>query len=473
MGTERFKGALKNYIGIRWKVAAGIFAVLTSLIIFAPSAKVFANPIPIPSILMPEEYIDIELTSIGGVIRAKVDGAYPFWNAGYETVDMHYPVPPDSENISVELDNEPLDWSYSPWMYPTIVGDWPMIRWRIYPAPQSFEIKTHYEHAVPVLDNVYTLVYAMGTGKYLKYWSKQTTAYVTVRINFAHENLKVYADSEPIDNYETRVENGVTILTLTRTSEEFQPLLEDLIVTFKLKLISILPSYQSGSPGENLSYTVRVTNIGSENDNYALDVTDTAGWNRTLSENEFENVPPGENRAVTLTVTIPENATSFTKDSILVTATSQENAEVIDADVCVAEVWGEADFKLENMYTVSLDENLWLGEGSKLVVKFYTYWDAFENEGVFENFTPPAHIVEFENVDHPENIGVKKVRLVPTNDNTDNVISTITSFTVTRGVLMRRLAEIDMEWSYASFERRSVLMSEITAIDVQWPYAPS
>ena len=477
MRTERFKGALKNYTGIYWKVAAGILAVFTSLIIFVPSAKVSANPIPIPSILMPEEYIDIELTSIDGVIRAKVDGAYPFWNAGYDTVDMYYPIPPDSENISVELDNEPLDWSYNPWMwYPTIVGVWPMICWNIYPAPQSFEIKTHYEHAVPVLDNVCTLVYAMGTGKYLEYYSKQTTAYVTVRIDFAHENLKVYADSEPIDNYDITVENGATILTLTRISNEFQPLLEDLILTFKLiKPISILPSCQGGSPGENLYYTVKVTNIGTENDNYTLDVADTAGWNRTLSENEFKNVPPNENRAAMLTITIPENATSFTMDNILITATSQENAEVSNAEVCMAEVWGKADFKLENLYAISLDTDLWLGEGLKLVIRFYTYGHSPVDESVFENFASPAHIVKFENVDHPWNNGVERIRLDLTTNNTENVISTIASFTVNLDTLMGRLVDIYVkEWPFFEgvIPMRDVLNGEIANIYLQWPFAP-
>jgi len=248
--TERFKGGFENYVDIRWKVAAWIFTVFTSLIIFVPSAKISANPIPVPSILMPEEYIDIEFTSIGGVIRAKVDGAYPFGNTGYGTVDMYYPVPPDSENVSVELDDEPLNWSYSQWTYPTIVGDWPMIQWIIYPAPQNFVIKTHYEHAVPALDNVYTLVYAMGTGKYLDYYSKQTTAYVTVRIGFAYENLKVYADNEPIDNYEITIKNGATILTLTRTSEQFQPLLEDLIIT--LDPLKSNPGGEQANSVENL-----------------------------------------------------------------------------------------------------------------------------------------------------------------------------------------------------------------------------
>jgi len=341
---EKFKGVLLSTL---------VIASVVVLIIFALSAKVFANPIPVPPtpdppILMPEEYIDIELTSIDGVIRAKVDGAYSFWNWwDYDSIDMYYPVPPDSGNISVEWYDPdsmlfviwPLEWFYSGLMYPTIVGDWPMIQWTIDFAPQNFVIKTHYEHEVPVLDDVYTLVYAMRSGEYAPYWPPywpgQTTAYVTVRIDFIPKNLKVYAGSEPI-NYETTVEDGVTILTLTRTSDEFQPFLEDLIITFELEFVSILPSYQMGQLGENLSYTIRVTNIGTENDNYILNLTDTAGWNPTLSENSLTGVQPGESENVTLSVTIPENAASCTEDLITVTATSQADPSVSDNASCIA-----------------------------------------------------------------------------------------------------------------------------------------
>jgi uncharacterized repeat protein (TIGR01451 family) len=211
---------------------------------------------------MPEEYINIELTPVNGTIRAEVSGLYPFGNRGYSSIDMYYPVPPDSENISVELDNAPHDWNYTDNEYPTIVGNFPMIRWTISPAPGNFMIETYYQHTVPALDGVYTLVYAMGTGKYLNYYSKQTTAYVTVRINFAYENLKVYADNTPIDNYETTVENGVTILTLTRTSEEFYPLLEDLIITFNTAVNTPLGENVQVTPTSGVSATFSTVTIG-------------------------------------------------------------------------------------------------------------------------------------------------------------------------------------------------------------------
>ena len=132
----------------------------------------------------------------------------------------------------------------------------------------------------------------------------------------------------------------------------------------------------------------------------------------------------------------------------------------------------KADIKLENMYTIRLDVDLSLGSGAKLVVKFYTYGDIFENENVFWSGTTPAHVEKNESVPHPENIGVEKARLDLTTENTEDVIATVATFTVTRSFLNGRVVDIYMEWPFASPERRSVLMSEIVDIYLQWSFAP-
>jgi len=239
--------------------------------------------------------------------------------------------------------------------------------------------------------------------------------------------------------------------------------------------VEITPAHQSGLSGEDLYYTVVVTNIGTVPDNYTVTVEDTEGWGPMPSDNLLE-IPAGENKNVTLSVTVPENAEHCTEDTVTVTATSQENAQVSDSAICFAHAaaWGgTATFELENMYAVGLEKDLQLYLGSKLVVKFYTYEDAFENENVIKNFSPPWHVEENEIARHPEGKAVKKVKLVLTYEDTENVISTITSFTVRRSTHMARIAEIDLRWPYAPFEERSALMAEIAAIDVQWPYAPT
>jgi len=139
---------------------------------------------------------------------------------------------------------------------------------------------------------------------------------------------------------------------------------------------------------------------------------------------------------------------------------------------CLTAGLGTADFSLIDLYTVNVEKILDLYQGSKLVVKLYTYGDAFENENVIDSFYPPWHVEENERARHPEGIGVKKARLDLTTNNTENVILTIATFVVTRDILNTRLISIYMEWPFASVARRNVLAAEIAATYMQWPFAP-
>jgi len=239
--------------------------------------------------------------------------------------------------------------------------------------------------------------------------------------------------------------------------------------------ISISPSENEGLPGKEVTFLVTVKNTGGTTDNYLLENVDNAGWILKLDNDRFYNVAPGESRTTTLTVTIPGGATPCTEDNITVVATSQKNIEISDNATCIAHVVSlRVEFSLVTLYKISLNVNLYLENGSKLVAKFYTYGDAYENESVIENFIPPAHVVKLENVPHPGGLGIKKVRLDLTTDNTEDVISTLATFTVTRSILMGRVVEIYVnEWPFASPEERSALMSEVVDIYVKaWSFAP-
>jgi len=98
------------------------------------SSTVLANPIPIPSLVMPEEYIDVSIYSYDERLWARVAGEYPFYNFGHHTaVEMYYPVPPSATGISVMMDGTLLSWTYDPQVYPTATGDWLMISWMVSP----------------------------------------------------------------------------------------------------------------------------------------------------------------------------------------------------------------------------------------------------------------------------------------------------------------------------------------------------
>jgi uncharacterized membrane protein len=101
--------------------------------------------------------------------------------------------------------------------------------------------------------------------------------------------------------------------------------------------VLILPSEKEGTSGENVTFTVTVTNIGDTEDNYDLSASDTEGWALGLPS----SVGPLENGAsaeVTLEVAIPDDAENCTQNSVTVTATSQENTEITDNDSSIAHV---------------------------------------------------------------------------------------------------------------------------------------
>ena len=232
--------------------------------------------------------------------------------------------------------------------------------------------------------------------------------------------------------------------------------------------VSISPSYQAGVAGATLNYIVTISNTGNVDENYNIRVSDNENWPITYWFN-FINLPGYSSAQSELIVTIPEDVPPCVRDNITVTATSWDNV-VSDSDSCIAHR-AKAEFSLVTLYKVRLDVDFYFATGSRLVVKFYTYGGAYEGENIVWSGTTPDTVIFSEIVPHPGNEPIENATLVLT-DNAGNVITTITSFVVHRSDLMKRIAEIDMLWPYASLEERSVLMAEIAAIDVQWPYAP-
>jgi hypothetical protein len=130
------------------------------------------------------------------------------------------------------------------------------------------------------------------------------------------------------------------------------------------------------------------------------------------------------------------------------------------------------------MYKVSLEENLRLYAGRKLVVKFYRYGGtALQTESVVHNFTPRESVKENENVSHPRGAEgfswgtVQVAKLVLTTDSTDEVISEIASFTVHQSHLRNRYTDILIAWA-GHPELQDEFKDEIVDILLQWASAP-
>jgi len=140
---------------------------------------------------------------------------------------------------------------------------------------------------------------------------------------------------------------------------------------------------------------------------------------------------------------------------------------------------GTAVFDCENLYAVSLDVNLWLGEGSKLVVKFHTYTNSYQGENIVWSGTTPDNVSFLKTVPHPQGASfpqatpVEKVRLDLTTDNTEDVISTIASFTVTKVDLEIRFMQIPWDWIRSPPWKRVALEIEFSKVPLYWALAPS
>jgi uncharacterized membrane protein len=102
--------------------------------------------------------------------------------------------------------------------------------------------------------------------------------------------------------------------------------------------VSISPDVNYGKPGENVTFSVRVTNTGKVDDNYYLSASDSMGWdNLRLNDNTF-TISAGENRTTTLRIHIPNNAVVGTSSRITVTATSRTDVTIGNSGICMVSV---------------------------------------------------------------------------------------------------------------------------------------
>ena len=218
-----------------------------------------ANPIPVYSLKMPEEYINYTISRVNGSLWAKVDGTYPLTKFGIEcqdqalsinnswftftgdTLPMVYPTPPGTTNISVKIDETELEWSNYTQTVPdathyTAIGDWSMISCTLYPVLDQFMLKIHYEHPIMLINGSYTFLYDLNISPYLSPWSNKSTAHF--KINFETDYTGLQANTIAIDGtlnpveYTVTKESAAETVSLQVVSEYSEPLLGDLLISF-------------------------------------------------------------------------------------------------------------------------------------------------------------------------------------------------------------------------------------------------
>jgi len=86
---------------------------------------------------------------------------------------------------------------------------------------------------------------------------------------------------------------------------------------------SIIENY--GLPGKNAIVNVVIYNRGALMDNYDVTIASQSGWTVNPSARVENNIPPGENRVIPVTVTIPGNASLSVWENLIVTATSKKD----------------------------------------------------------------------------------------------------------------------------------------------------
>jgi hypothetical protein len=214
-----------------------------------------ANPVPVYSLKMPEEYISYTICRVNGSLWAKVDGTYPMTKFGVECQDqpgelykalfkfagdtllMAYPTPPGTTNISIKVDETELEWSNYTQNFPdelhyTAIGDWPMISCTVCPVLDQFMLKIHYEHPIMMINGSHTFLYDLNISPYLSPWSNKSTAHFEISFETGYTDLQAHTVAtdgtlRPVDYVVTE-----ETVSLQVVSEYTEPLPGDLLISF-------------------------------------------------------------------------------------------------------------------------------------------------------------------------------------------------------------------------------------------------
>ena len=227
-------------------ILALLLSTLTSSLLVKPA---IANPdASSPNLSMPVEYINYTITRINGTLWAKIDGDYPIYllkrfDCSFNgDLPLVYPMPPQTTNISVSLDNKQVSWSNYTQIYPeelhhTAIGDWWMIYCNLENVSDYFELKIHYEHPLEMVNGSYLFLYDLNISPYLSSQSTNSTAYFKIQMPINFTSLNIYSTQtdtkwNPMNFTLTEDAFSTQIVSVKMYSEYEKPLLGDLVVEF-------------------------------------------------------------------------------------------------------------------------------------------------------------------------------------------------------------------------------------------------
>ena len=73
----------------------------------------------------------------------------------YNRLDAQFPVPLNATNLSVKMDAEETNWTFTSRINHLLDANLPELHWGITPVPSNFSITTHYEYTVPSTTEAY------------------------------------------------------------------------------------------------------------------------------------------------------------------------------------------------------------------------------------------------------------------------------------------------------------------------------